>query len=374
MFGADGRWSGRYRLRAGWKKAAPPSDAVSAPGSRQSPSYRRSSAASSKRGKLMTSYREYREYKEALLGTLWAWADRNHSQELDGIKRRGRPPVLAREFKSKNVLVPPDELLAEQINSVVPPGRHRHFCSFKSSEALTQSVFGAVKACRRLDLLENVTSECGRKAFFHSSEGINLEFEKKVRWLKEPRPTSVDVFLSGAQCRVAVECKFTERKFGACSRTDFKALSRQDRSSEYCDGNYRIQSGRVHRCALTEIGIRYWEYLPHLFHWPSDRDHAPCPFGSVYQLARNAMAATVMPDGRLAPTGGHVLVVYDAHNPEFGEGEKAREQLESAEAACRVPGLVRRLSWQRLLTALSRAPELDYLIVGLAGKYGLKPE
>lgn len=315
----------------------------------------------------MTSYREY---EEALLGSLWAWADRNHPQELDGGKRCGRPPVLAKDFESGNILIPPDESRAARICCAISPrARHRYFGSFKSSQALTISVFGAVKEYRRIDLLENVTSECGRQAFFRNSKEMNLEIEKRISWLGERRSTSVDVFLSGAQYRVAVECKFTEREFGACSRT-----RRRCRSSEYCDGNYRIQNGRTHRCALTEIGVRYWEYLPHLFHWPFDQDHNPCPFGSVYQLARNAMAAAVMPNGRVDTAGGHVLVVYDARNPAFGEGRKARKQLESVEAACRVPGLVRRLSWQRLLTAVSRAPELDYLVAALAGKYGLKPE
>lgn len=319
----------------------------------------------------MTSYREY---EEALLGVLWAWADRNHPQELDGGKRRGRPPVLAKRFQLRNILSSPDKSRATRMHAAIPRNRHRYFGSFKSSQALTISVFGAVKEYRRIDLLENVMSECGRQAFFRDSEEMNLEIEKRISWLGERRSTSVDVFLSGAQYRVAVECKFTEREFGACSRTRPRC-----RSSEYCDGNYRIQSGRTHRCALTEIGIRYWEYLPHLFHWPSDQDHNPCPFGSVYQLARNAMAASVMPDGRVDTAGGHVLVVYDARNPAFGEGRKARkkfarDQLETTEAACHVPGLVRRLSWQRLLTAISRAPELDYLVAGLAGKYGLKPE
>lgn len=86
------------------------------------------------------------------------------------------------------------------------------------------------------------------------------------------------------------------------------------------------------------------------------------------------MAATVTPDGRLDPTGGHTLVVYGARNPKFREGGTAWEQLESAEAACRIPGLVRRLSWQHLLAAISHALELAYLVTGLAGKYGLKPE
>ena len=38
------------------------------------------------------------------------------------------------------------------------------------------------------------------------------------RGLKETRPTSIDVLLSGPQKRIAIECKFTEQEFGAGSR------------------------------------------------------------------------------------------------------------------------------------------------------------
>lgn len=149
---------------------------------------------------------DYREYEDALLDTLWAWADRNHPRELDGGGRRGRrPPVLAKKFELKNVLFPPNESQAARIRAAIPRDRHRYFGSFKSSQALTQSVFGAVKAYRRFDLLENVKSECGRQAFFRDSDGVNLKFEKQVQCLGEPRPTSVDVFLRAAQYRVAVE-------------------------------------------------------------------------------------------------------------------------------------------------------------------------
>ena len=39
-----------------------------------------------------------------------------------------------------------------------------------------------------------------------------------------------------------------------------------------------------------------------------------------------------------------------------------------------VPGLIRRLSWQRLVDAFTCAPELAYLLAGLEGKYGITPE
>lgn len=195
---------------------------------------------------------DYREYEEALLDTLWAWADRNHPRELDGGGRQGCPPVLAKKFELRNVLFPPGGSQATRIRAAIPRDRHRYFGSFKSSQALTQSVFGEVKAYRRFDLLENVKPECGRQAFFPGSDGVNLKFEKQVQCLGEPRPTGVDVFLGVAQYRVAVECKLTEREFGLCSRTD---VGRYGGSDKYCNGSYSIQGGRNHRCALTEIGI-----------------------------------------------------------------------------------------------------------------------
>ena len=47
-------------------------------------------------------------------------------------------------------------------------------------------------------------------AFFADNGGRTLTFEHEVYTLGEPRPTSIDVLLSGSDRRVAVECKFTE--------------------------------------------------------------------------------------------------------------------------------------------------------------------
>ena len=70
------------------------------------------------------------------------------------------------------------------------------------------------------------------------------------------------------------------------------------------------QAGRRERCALAEIGIRYWRYLPRVFNWAADRDHVPCPFHAGYQLARNALAACFTPDGGFDPNRGHALLIY----------------------------------------------------------------
>lgn len=317
---------------------------------------------------------DYPKYEEQVSRTAWIWANKHHVDQLDGATREGRPPVLTKEFACENVLVPHDHSKARDIRDAVPSSkRHRWFRSLKSSQALAQSVFGGLHAFGRLDLLRDVRSECGRPAFGDDCRGWALKFEHEVRGLREPTPTNVDLLLRGPESRIAIECKFTEREFGTCSRPRLRCNdARYD--EQHCNGHYQVQRDRRSRCSLTEVGIRYWDHLPHLFKWPADKDHIPCPFESTYQLARNALVAALAPDGRPSPTTGHALIVYDARNPEFrGEGG-ASHQWERAIDACRMPGLLRRLSWQRLIAALSAAPELTYLVDGVREKYGLEPD
>lgn len=209
----------------------------------------------------MTSYANY---EKAVLQTLWTWANQHHRGELDGGKRQARPPVLADRFALKNILVPQNRSKADDIHAVIPRNqRHRWFRSLRSSQALAQSVFGAVRAFDRLDLLQGVSAECGRPAFFDDHQGWTLDFEHEIRCLKEPRPTSIDVLLSGPNGRVASECKFTEQEFGTCSRPRLRPKD-TNYSEQHCNGNYQVQRQRRGRCSLTEIGVRYWDYLPAL--------------------------------------------------------------------------------------------------------------
>jgi hypothetical protein len=122
---------------------------------------------------------------------------------------------------------------------------------------------------------------------------------------------------------------------------------------------------------LTAIGVRYWQHLPQLFAWPGDRNHEPCPFGAVYQLARNALAAVVTPDGDVDPSRGHALVIYDARNPAFQAGGDADRQWEAAVAACLAPELLRRLSWQRLISFIAEPHQLAWLVDAVRQKHAL---
>ena len=238
-----------------------------------------------------------------------------------------------------------------------------------SSQALTQSVFAAVNLFGRLDTLAGVFAECGRPAVFEDCQGWDLSLEQSIHTLNEQRGrrTNVDVLMRGP-CgqRIAVECKLTEAEFGKCSRT-----REPHGSPQRCNGAYQVQQGRKARCALTEIDIKYWDHLPRLFNWPADKDHVPCPFGGVYQIARNALAATVSDSGRCLPDSGHMLLVYDSRNPAFQPQGKAQLQWENATRDCLIPGLLRRVSWQTVLASLATAAELQWLTDALEQKYGL---
>ena len=309
----------------------------------------------------------YTEYERSLRDRLWAWSDAHHPTHLDGGDRESRPPVLSRQYRYQNLILPPDRDKAEQVLLAVPYAkRHRWFGSLKSSQAIAQSVFGAIHAFDALDLLTELKAECGRPAFAGRMDGWTLELEHEVKGLQEPRPTNVDVLATGAEYRVAVECKLTEREFGRCSRPGL-----DPEAAEHCDGSYWVQHARRSRCALTELGIRYWELIPELFEWPAGRDQRPCPFGETYQIGRNALAATLGEDGRVDPTRGHVLLVYDERNPEFGAGGHAQEQWEMALEACRVPGLLRQTTWEEISRNLVRTQELRYLVEKGKKKYGI---
>jgi hypothetical protein len=280
-----------------------------------------------------------------------------------------RPPVFLAEHETSNLLLPPDPDLASTVEKMVPaPTRHRWFRSMKSSQALTQSVFGALAATGHLAVLGAVTAECGRPAFTGTPNLLHMKhmkLEQDVNWLGEPRPTSIDVCFENPQYRIAVECKLSEGVFGACSRPKL----RRDNPS-HCDKTYTVQHGRQTRCALTEIGVQYWHYAPAILDWDPDVDHSTCPLARTYQLVRNVLAATVRQD-RVETTSGHALIICDERNPAFWPDGDARSAYDTVCAALRHPGLLRIVSWQHIIDQLSTVRDLRWLVDGLEAKYGL---
>lgn len=137
--------------------------------------------------------------------------------------------------------------------------------------------------------------------------------------------------------------KLAEDAFGRCSRPGLTS-DKPNYARDHCDGSYAIQRRRTVRCSLSERGVLYWQFVPHLFAWGGDQDHRPCPMEITYQLTRNVLAACVDDDGKLDRENAHALVIYDARNPAFHPDGPADVQWWAAVLALRYPRLLRRVS------------------------------
>lgn len=77
--------------------------------------------------------------------------------------------MLKPDLAPRNVLVPRGSTRAGRIRAAIHPWlRHRHFASLRSSQALAQSVFGAIGAFDWLEVLAGITAECARPAFYEN--------------------------------------------------------------------------------------------------------------------------------------------------------------------------------------------------------------
>lgn len=317
-----------------------------------------------------------KEYYHSLVKQLWDYADSELAKAaelLESDQRDAlRPPVFKKNCEAHNILTPPGagrELLTAIETTLPLKERHRWFRSMKSSQAVAQSVFGNLIVAGKLGPLEGLETDQGLPAFCEGLSTSNVQLEYSVSHLGEPRPTSVDLWVNGT-CRIAVECKLTEADFGTCSRPRLREGKDKNFSRDYCDGSYSIQRGRLSRCSLTEIGVKYWDFIPQLFNWENKGDLSPCPVGNTYQLVRNVLAACVSADGSVDTKNVHALIVYDVRNPSFQPGGKASEQWKSAREALKDPGLLRSVSWQSLVKHLERSGEVSWLVEGLKKKYG----
>ncbi|SNT18202.1 PGN_0703 family putative restriction endonuclease [Antarctobacter heliothermus] len=309
-------------------------------------------------------------HEERLQTTWWQHAETLSEGDLDGREQTGRPPVVSPQSPALNLMLPRDKAMASAIVAEIEiAARHRHFRSFRSSQAMAQSVFGAFKAAGRLDLLSRVQAECGRAAFGKTTTKTTLSMEVDVRTLGEPRPTQLDVHLETESYRVAVECKFCEIGFGTCSRVRADGIE-----TPLCDGTYSHQQGRRTRCALSEIGVSYWNFIPAVFDWSHTQDMCPCPLLPTYQIVRNILAAVVDKDGRVAPSSGHAVIVYDGRNSAYKLGGAADTQLRQAAAACSVPGALRRVTWQEVVRACSDSADLTWLPEAIKERHGIYPQ
>ncbi|MBN1460610.1 MAG: hypothetical protein JXA57_13835 [Armatimonadetes bacterium] len=313
-------------------------------------------------------------YKSELVAGFWQYVTSRTDlvERLDRADVGTRPPVFTPKNADLNVICVPHESperKARLLGTLPAGSRHRWFRSMTSSQALAQSLFGNLIVHDQLGVLGAVQTEAGEPLVGAAPE--TAELESKVVSLREPRKSSLDVLIRSANgYRVAFECKLTEPEVGACSRP---ALTPRDSNYErdHCDGTYTCQRGRRERCSLSEIGVAYWDHIPHLFHWSADRDHTPCPVRETYQLVRNILAVSVDDEGVLDPGRGHVVLIYDERNPAFVSGGAGRRAYEQTGEALRERSTLRRCSWQSILQHLRSAGVLAWLTDELSAKYGL---
>ncbi|HEY3382630.1 MAG TPA: hypothetical protein VGK32_12725 [Vicinamibacterales bacterium] len=231
----------------------------------------------------------------------------------------------------------------------------------KSSQALALSIFGNLKILGHSDVLEAVASDGnGGPAFGPGpilANSIVLEHDAKLPG--ERTSTSIDVLIAG-DSTVCVECKLTESEVGRCSRALLPPAS-----DRHCGGQNPLNATGL-RCPLADLGVKYWEEVPTVVNinkWHGRRD---CPMCEPYQLIRNILAAN-----RPGCSRGHALLIYDARNPAFRP--RRNGTFEVLQEALLDPTVLRRCSWQSILSAMMDRPVLEGLVLEVELKYGLIP-
>jgi hypothetical protein len=308
----------------------------------------------------------YWEYQQSHFPIWQEFFDRPRAPDI-------RPPVFRIDQAWRNVIVRPnaDQQEIDRLLALLPESdRHKWFRSMNSSQALAQSVFGNLAIHDCLESLVELQDDEGQALFgAPGAQPDHFAMEFKINYLREPRPTSLDVYF-GSDYRIAIECKFTEPEVGTCSRPRLTPAD-SNYGSDFCDGTYTKQRTRKERCSLTEIGVLYWQHIPRLFCWSDEQDLIPCPVRANYQLVRNVLAIGVKPNGQIALADGHAALIYDKRNPTFQENGAGLVAFAETRRALREPAMLRRCSWQRLIEQVRAKGVLPWLTDELALKYGL---
>ena len=328
----------------------------------------------------------WRLYKEAMIKRLWAYQERKFRSkqgvfEKTYVENTKRPPVFLRDEAELNVLVNqeiPNEVQRTVRDQIQKNRRHRWFASMSSSQALAQSVFGNLYVLGKLECLAALRGADGNPLFIRGEDNLKIfEMEKVILYLGETsRKTNIDVFLGGKH-QIAIECKLTETEIGTCSRPRMRR-NEPNYDAEFCDGRYCRQRNRTERCSLTQIGVKYWRYIPEFFKWDPSVDYDPCPLNSTYQLVRNVLSGGLRPkegeETEPMDAEGHAVLVCDERNPQFREGGEGWQAYLDTKNALKNPSLLQTCTWQKIIGAMAKDEELDWLVQGLSEKYGLEAE
>ena len=174
----------------------------------------------------------------------------------------------------------------------------------------------------------------------------------------------MDAVIRGTKSTALVERKFTEPDGGACSQTRRRKLANGQRAAQ-CNGSYVEQINPVASsgsetalCALTAKGIRYWEFIPSVFHLASDVAHEPCPFArGEYQWMRNLVAAKAL---ALQTGRPHSFVIAYVDGPFHMPRKLQSDEWRAFRSRVREEVPIAAISFQRLIAvARSASSERD---------------
>ncbi len=318
-----------------------------------------------------------REYLSGLVNGYWEYQKKQFSGEAGCFERPyapdGRPPVFTAGSAWRNLIVKPGAQKKEvdALFALVPEGeKHKWFRSMSSSQALTQSILGNMKLYGSIPLLSELDDDDqkGLRLFGHlpvTSDQFTLEY--KIKGLGELRSTSLDGCVDG-EYRIAIECKFSESSYSPCPRP---RLKKDDPlyESEYCSGEYPSKPMRATRCPMQAKGVKYWDYAPYLFKLDKDGYYPACPLNEGHQIIRNLLAAGTA-ERSVTARNGHTVIFYDARNPSFQPGGKADKVYHEVKKLLKVPAMLRKSSWQKLIALMKERNALPWLTENLALKYG----
>jgi hypothetical protein len=318
---------------------------------------------------------DYDNFRRSLIHKYWIYQEANFRPWEKYFDRPNndyrRPPVFLE--KNRNVITNPvstsDE--TEKLFGLIQTGEHhKWFRSMNSSQALTLSIFGNLFVYNLLAVLGDLRDDNGLPLLGNEKISFdNFTMEHKINHLCEPRKTSIDGFISG-EYQIAIECKFTESEVGGCSRPGLTE-EKSNYQKDHCDGSYSRQRGRRERCTLSENGIKYWEHIPQLFNWNNNENMEVCPLRRNYQLVRNILAAGVKPDGSTSTINGHAILIYDERNPSCQPGGAIYKAYKETSEALIDSQMLRKISWQRIISHIRDEKILPWLTDQLNLKYGL---
>jgi len=79
----------------------------------------------------------------------------------------------------------------------------------------------------------------------------------------------------------------------------------------------------------------------------------------------------VKQDGTISLDEGHVILIYDKRNPAFQENGDGLSAYIETKQALKVPTMLRKCSWQKIINHLREKNILPWLTENLNSKYGL---